>query len=65
MPTLPVAEVVSLRKRGADFRYAGRLARERGERDELVHDYVPVALEALEPAARRSGSPRMSGRKRS
>src|SRR6185312_12284169 len=49
--TLPMAEVVSLRKRRAHLRLARSLAGQRREGDELVHDHVPVPLEALEAAA--------------
>src|SRR5262245_13409122 len=47
-----MTEMMSLRKRGAHFSLAGRLAGERRKRDELVHDHVSVSLEALEAAAR-------------
>src|SRR4051812_1234574 len=50
--SLTVAEVMGLRKRRAHLRLAGGLPGERGKRDELVHDHVAIALEALEAAAR-------------
>src|SRR4029079_1114793 len=49
--TLPMTKVMSFRKSGAHLGFAGGLAGERGEGDELVHDQVPVPLEALETAA--------------
>ena len=51
MPTLPMAEVVSFRKSGPHLGLAGGLARERRERDDLVHDHVSVSLETLEATA--------------
>src|SRR6188472_2221009 len=48
---LPMTKVMSLGKSGAHLGFAGGLAGERGEGDELVHDQVSVPLEALETAA--------------